>query len=92
MLSILSAILLINLCAFAAFGWDKRQAKQQGWRISEHSLLTLAMAGGWVGAKTGQYYFRHKTYKISFKSKLNAIPFLYAVAGAAWITAVIAGR
>lgn len=90
MLSVLGAILLMNLCAFAAFGFDKSQARHQRWRLSEASLLTLALAGGWLGAKTGQYYFRHKTYKIRFKSKLNAIPFLYAVAGAAWITILIA--
>lgn len=76
---IVAAILLLNLCAFFAFGFDKSQARNSGWRISERSLLTLALAGGWLGAKSGQYYFRHKTHKFSFKSKLNAIPWLYAL-------------
>ena len=68
-------ILAVNVVAFAAFGWDKLQARRDGWRLSERFLLTLATSGGILGAKLGQRYFRHKTTKQPFARRLN---------GAAW--------
>ena len=52
---------LINLITLAAFGWDKRQARRDGQRISESNLLSLSFFGGSAAAKYAQRQFRHKS-------------------------------
>jgi len=69
-------LLIVNLAAFIAFGEDKRRAQLDRRRISERSLLTLAWAGGALGAYAGQQVFRHKTRKPPFRTLL---PVLLAV-------------
>lgn len=51
----------INIITFIIYGIDKRRARQHRWRISEATLILLAMLGGSVGALTGMRCFRHKT-------------------------------
>ena len=63
-------VLLINCLAFAAFALDKHFAKKQMWRISEKTLLTMALFGGAMGAIIAQQRLRHKTYKQPFKTFL----------------------
>lgn len=60
-------LILINISAYAAFGWDKQRARWGGWRIPEKTLLLLALAGGSIGAWIGMKVFRHKTRKAKFK-------------------------
>ena len=60
-------VVVMSIAAFLMYGWDKRQAKTDGWRVPEKRLHTLAFLGGWPGALFGQTYFRHKTQKSSFK-------------------------
>lgn len=64
---------VINLAAFMAFGWDKRQAVRDSQRISESALLKIAFFGGSIGAKCAQARFRHKTRKQPFARQLNLI-------------------
>lgn len=59
-------LLLINLAALAAYGLDKHYAVRKKNRISERTLLLLALAGGGLGALLGMYMFRHKTAKVKF--------------------------
>lgn len=73
-------VLGLNLLAFLAFALDKRRAIRREWRIPEATLLTLALAGGSLGAKLGQRAFRHKTRKEPFRSLLNLILLVQAVA------------
>lgn len=68
--------LLINVLAFALFGIDKRRAVAGQWRIREATLIGVALAGGWLGAKAGQRRFRHKTRKQPFAGRLNAVGLL----------------
>lgn len=56
----------INLLAFLFFGADKRRAEQGAWRISERTLLGIALFGGSVGALCGMHFFHHKTRKARF--------------------------
>lgn len=70
-----------NVLAYMAFGIDKGRAERGEWRIPEVTLLLLALAGGWIGAKLAQRRFRHKTRKQPFAAVLNLI-------GAAQIGAV----
>ena len=74
-------IIAINLIAFAAFGIDKRRARNGERRISERALLTLAALGGTIGAWLGRRVFRHKTRKEDFSKML----FIIAAAQAAMI-------
>ncbi len=60
-------LILMNLIAFALYGIDKRRAKQGAWRISEYTLLLVALLGGSLGALLGMRYFRHKTRHRKFR-------------------------
>ncbi len=66
-------LVLINIAAYAAFGWDKHKARQAGWRIPERTLLLFALMGGSIGAWMGMKIFRHKTRKAKFKAGVLAI-------------------
>lgn len=59
-------VAIASLITFVCYGWDKRQAKLKGSRISEQKLHFFAFLGGWPGAIAGQRVFRHKTQKASF--------------------------
>lgn len=54
---------LFNLVTFFIFGYDKYLARTNRRRISERTLVTLAMMGGSVGAVFAQKIFRHKSRK-----------------------------
>ena len=69
----LAYLAAVNLAAFAAFGWDKRCAMAGARRIPEKTLLSLAAAGGGLGAVLAQQLFRHKTRKQPFANLLVAI-------------------
>ena len=60
-------LVLVNLVAFVAFGVDKRRAVRNKYRISEATLLGLALIGGSAGALAGMYLFHHKTRKPLFR-------------------------
>lgn len=95
-LVVFGVLALANLLAFGLFGWDKRQARIGGWRVSESDLLKMAFLGGALGAKLGQRVFRHKTYKQPFGRLLNAIfvvqylAFGFLLVPASWINGAIA--
>lgn len=55
--------IFLNFITFAIFGLDKLLARMNRNRISEKTLLALAIAGGSVGAVFAQKLFRHKTRK-----------------------------
>lgn len=58
--------ILINLITFILYGLDKRRARKNRWRISERTLLGLAVIGGSIGALIGMYGFHHKTKHLKF--------------------------
>ena len=59
-------LITINIVAFGLYGHDKSLAVRQEWRVSEKTLLTVAAAGGSVGALIGMHVFHHKTHKPAF--------------------------
>lgn len=59
-------LLLINVVTFFIYGMDKQKAKRGAWRISETTLLGLAVIGGSVGAYLGMRVFHHKTKHLKF--------------------------
>ena len=66
-------LLAVNVVAFAAFGIDKYKAKRGLWRISEATLLLLAVVGGSLGALLGMRIWRHKTQHAKFRYGLPLI-------------------
>jgi len=74
--NIITALIALNFMTFAAFAYDKQQAEDGGWRISEATLLQFAFMGGTIGAYAGRRLFRHKTRKQPFSTQLHAIALL----------------
>lgn len=60
-------ILLINILGFLLMYIDKQRAIKNKWRISETSLLSIAIIGGSIGMYLGMNKFRHKTKHNKFK-------------------------
>lgn len=54
-------LLIVNLFSFCLMGADKFKAYKQRYRISENSLLFVALIGGSIGSYMGMYFFHHKT-------------------------------
>ena len=59
-------IIAVNLVTFVTYGIDKYKSIKRKWRISEASLLTMAVIGGSIGAWTGMKVWRHKTMHKKF--------------------------
>lgn len=66
-------LLAINAVTFNVYGIDKYKAKKAKWRISEATLLLLAVLGGSVGAWVGMKVWHHKTMHKKFKYGIPAI-------------------
>ena len=71
--ALLYYIIGINVLAFLVYGIDKVKAKQKKWRISETTLLLLAVIGGSIGAWFGMKVWHHKTMHKKFKYGLPLI-------------------
>jgi uncharacterized membrane protein YsdA (DUF1294 family) len=69
--------LALNLLVFSIYFMDKQAARHGRWRISERTLLILALIGGSLGALAAQQLLRHKTRKEPFRSILAAILILH---------------
>ncbi len=72
-------LLLINAVGFVIMLIDKRRAQKNLWRISESTLLTVAILGGSIGSYAGMKVFRHKTRKPKFSIGIPVIILLQAV-------------
>ena len=66
-------LLAINAFTFIVYGIDKYKAKKAKWRISEATLLLLAVLGGSIGAWIGMKVWHHKTMHKKFKYGIPAI-------------------
>ena len=76
-----------NLVVFFIYGIDKLRAKKDRWRISEKTLLLLALFFGGTGALLGMGVFHHKTLHRKFQIGVPLLALLnYACIGAAiWL-------
>ncbi len=63
---IIYALFALNLITFIIYGIDKFKAKKAKWRISEATLILLAVIGGSFGAWLGLQVWRHKTQHKKF--------------------------
>ena len=64
---ILLYIVLINILTFFIYGIDKLKAKKSKWRVSENTLIGMAIIGGSIGAWLGMKIWHHKTLHKKFK-------------------------
>ena len=64
---ILGYLLAVNITSFLLYGIDKYKAKKGRWRISEATLLLMAVIGGSIGAWGGMRIWHHKTMHKMFK-------------------------
>ena len=71
--TIIYILIALNTVTFFVYGIDKWKAKQGSWRISEATLLTLAVVGGSIGALLGMQVWHHKTMHLKFKYGLPLI-------------------
>ena len=71
--ALLYYLIVINILTFVVYGIDKWKARQGSWRISEATLLMLAVIGGTIGALFGMQVWRHKTMHLKFKYGLPLI-------------------
>ena len=70
---ILGYLLAINIATFFLYGIDKYKAKKGRWRISEATLLLMAVVGGSIGAWAGMRLWHHKTMHKKFKYGIPVI-------------------
>jgi uncharacterized membrane protein YsdA (DUF1294 family) len=61
---------LTSLAAMALFVVDKHAAMHDHRRVSEATLLGVALLGGWPGAWLALWWLRHKSRKSAFQARL----------------------
>ena len=64
---ILGYLLAVNIATVFLYGIDKYKAKKGRWRISEATLLMMAVIGGSIGAWAGMRLWHHKTMHKKFE-------------------------
>lgn len=74
--------LMINLFSFIVSITDKFRAVKNKWRISENTLIFLALIGGGVGLIAGLLLSNHKTRKKKFMVGVPTIIIVQIVLGA----------
>ncbi len=84
---VLGYLVIINIGTFLAYGIDKLFAIHKSRRISEKTLLVLALLGGSLGALAAMEWFRHKTSKMSFQA-LFVLIFILQIAAAILLTSL----
>ena len=66
MRSVIAYYILMSALAFVMYWLDKRRAARGAWRVSERTLHTIELLGGWPGAWIAQRVFRHKWQKTQY--------------------------
>ena len=77
---ILIYLVFVNVLTFITYGIDKLKAKRSKWRISEATLLGMAVVGGSIGAWLGMKAWHHKTLHMKFKYGIPVIILLQLLA------------
>lgn len=70
-------LLIINILTFIIYGIDKYKSIKHKYRISEATLIILAIIGGTIGAFFGMILFHHKTKKKKFIISIPIILLLW---------------
>ena len=81
-------LLAVNIATLFLYGSDKYNAKKGRWRISEATLLLMAVIGGRIGAWGGMRIWHHKTMHKMFKYGIPVI-IIFQVALAIYLHTII---
>lgn len=73
-------IIAVNVVTFVMYGIDKHKARKGKWRISEATLIMMAVIGGSAGAWSGMKVWHHKTKHKKFKYGIPVILLLQIAA------------
>ena len=85
MLMLAGATLVGGIVVAAALWFDKGRARRGGWRVSERTLHTMELCGGWLGSLIARRVLRHKSRKSSYRLAAGAIAALHV---AAWVALI----
>ncbi len=72
-LQLIFFFIIVNVLSYLFMHMDKNNSRNGRKRISEASLLTLAVIGGSIGMLVSMYVLHHKTRKKKFKFGVPAI-------------------
>jgi uncharacterized membrane protein YsdA (DUF1294 family)/cold shock CspA family protein len=61
--------LALSILTFGLYYLDKQAAQTGRWRVRESTLVLVGLIGGWPGAVVAQQVLRHKTIKLSFRTR-----------------------
>lgn len=84
-LKLLGVYFIMGIVSFFIYYQDKVKAQNNQWRISENTLHTIDVLGGWIGATFAHKLLNHKATKADFRVvfyitvALNIIGFLALV-------------
>ena len=67
----------LSIVSFLTYRRDKAAAVALDWRVRERTLLLRDLLGGWPGGLAAQWYYRHKTRKLSFQIRFWLIVFIH---------------
>ena len=81
-------LLAVNIATFFLYGIDKYKARKGRWRISEATLLMMAVIGGSIGAWAGMRLWHHKTMHKKFRYGIPMI-IIVQVALAVYLLTII---
>ena len=84
-----NSYLIMSALTAALYAFDKRQAQKSAHRVSEITLHSFAVLGGWPGALMAQQVLRHKSSKLKFQKTfwLSVIANLVILALLLWLYA-----
>lgn len=71
--------LFVNILGFILMYVDKQKAIKHQWRISENTLMLVAVLFGSFGVYGGMIIFRHKTKHLKFKILVPMLVILHLV-------------
>ncbi len=77
--------LLASLITAFLYWWDKRAAGKDLWRVSEKTLLSCSVLGGWPGGLIAGKLIRHKTQKTTYRIQFFLAAVLHVLTvGVVW--------
>ena len=86
---IICYLLAVNIATLFLHGIDKYKAKKGRWRISEATLLMMAVIGGSIGAWAGMRLWHHKTMHKKFKYGIPVIIILQVALAVYLLTNIV---
>ena len=78
---LLCYLLFINVIGIVLMCLDKVKAKTGCWRVSENTLILIALFGGSVGIYLGLKFFHHKTKHFKFNFIVPVILLVQLIIG-----------